>query len=408
MSEETKSYLVGILTGVLLIIAIISVCGLVGVIDVNAIFKNAKKNESVVSNQTQKAYDEALSYINHYYMGDVEDSDMQNSLIKGLVGGLDDKYADYYDPQETEEFYENINGEFRGIGIVMTKPATASGVIVLGVMDDSPAKKSGVKPGDLIMSIDNKELADLSLDEIKAIISKKSIGSEIALNINRKGINKSIKVKVEDIETKSVGSLMLSEEIGYIRITSFDQNTSEQFKDELIGLENKGMKKLIIDLRNNGGGIVDVATEMLDLLIPKGKLLVYTLDKYKNKKTYTSSSDEEENIPMVVLVNGETASASEIFTGALKDQGKATIIGKKTYGKGIVQSTYELEDKTLIKFTTAKYYTPSGKCIHKKGITPDISLKKFKDEEVTFSEKKEEMLEDTYIKYAFDYIEKED
>ena len=232
------------------------------------------------------------------------------------------------------------------------------------------AKKAGLKAGDLVYKVDGVNITKKTISEIQNLV-KGEKGTKVVLTIKRNGKNKKITVVRDEIVLKTIKYKILEDDIGYIKITQFEDMTVDQFNFAVSSLQLDGIKKLVIDLRGNPGGLLSSVSEILDRLLPSDLLLSYIEDKYGNRESYSTEDDEEVDLPIVVLVNGNSASASELFTGAMKDYERATVIGTTTFGKGIVQGFVYFTDGGALKITTAKYYTPSGVCIHKKGIEPD-------------------------------------
>ena len=267
-----------------------------------------------------------------------------------------------------------MSGEFSGIGVVMSQDQKSGFVTMVQIYKESPAAKAGLKKGDILFQVDGKDVSGKKLDEIVTEI-KGEKGTEVKLTVLRGEEREKVTTSVirDTIEVQTVEYEMMEDRIGYLAVSEFDSVTYEQYQTALKDLEAQGMKGLVIDLRNNPGGNLDIVCEMLDLILPKG-LIVYTEDKDGEKQEYTSDADYDYDVPMTVLINGNSASASEIFAGAVQDYGKADIVGTTSYGKGVVQSVYALKDGTCVKLTVAEYFTPKGRSINGKGITPDVEV----------------------------------
>ena len=316
---------------------------------------------------------ELLIYIiENYYYKDVEDQDMIDGIYAGLVEGLNDPYSEYYTPEEYEDLMSTLTGNYAGIGAMLQKNTDTGAVTITKVYEDSPAEKAGLKEGDSIVSADGNLAVDENLDEFVQHVRGEE-GTDVALVIERDGEKFDVTCTRDTISAPTVAYQMLDGNVGYIQVSQFAEHTYDDFVKAYEDLEKQGMTSVIFDMRNDGGGLVDSVVKMLDYLLPEGTV-VYTMDKEGTREDFTSDADTHKDIPMVVLVNENTASAAEIFTGALRDFDYGTIIGTTTYGKGVVQSTIPLKDGSAIKLTTQTYYTPSGECIHGKGITPDIEL----------------------------------
>ncbi|MBP5325827.1 MAG: S41 family peptidase [Pseudobutyrivibrio sp.] len=336
-------------------------------------------SKSYIDTQTAKLLqnpDANASYlenlINTYYYNDVDQETLQNGAYHGIFDSLEDPYSQYFTPEEYAEYSSVVNGNFGGIGAGLQKDADTGEVVVTKIYKDSPAEKGGIKEGDIIVSADGHKGVNYSLEDYVSKYLRGDEGTEVNLVISREGEEIEVTLVRDIIEVETVAYKMLDDNIGYISISQFTGSTDKEFEKAFEELESQGMTAVIYDLRNNGGGIVDTATNILDYLLPKGTVM-YTMDKAGNRRDYNSGASHKE-IPTVVLVNGNTASSAEIFTGAIRDFEYGTIIGTQTYGKGIVQTSFKLQDDSAVKLTTHKYYTPNGECIHGQGITPDIVL----------------------------------
>ena len=269
---------------------------------------------------------------------------------------------------------ESLDGSFSGIGAVMTQDASSGVITITQVYDDSPAKKAGIKAGDILYRVEEKTVTGKDLDKVVSWIKGKK-GTKVNLTLLRGTNSDKIKVTAtrDVINVETVKYKVLENQIGYISISEFDSVTGAQFAKVLKQLQKKNIEGLVVDLRNNPGGSLSTVCDILDSILPKG-LIVYTKDKNGKKEEYTSDEKHRLNLPMSVLVNGQSASASEIFAGAVQDYGKAEIIGTQTYGKGVVQNLFDLKDGTCVKLTTSEYFTPKGRNIDGKGITPDVKI----------------------------------
>lgn len=322
---------------------------------------------------------ELNQYIEEYYLFDYEEEDVENGIYKGLMVGLGDVYTGYYTPEEYASFMESSNGSYSGIGAMMQQDYTTGIITVVRVFDDSPSAEAGMQPGDVLYEVEGEEVTGQDLSLVVSDL-KGEEGTQVRISIVRGAEVLEMTLTRKSIQVPTVESRMIKDEIGYIAITEFDDVTEEQFMVALSSLEMQGMKKLIVDLRDNGGGLVDVTCAILDRLLPEG-LIVYTEDKYGNRQEERSDAENYFDGGLAVLVNGNSASASEIFAGAVKDYGVGTLIGTKTFGKGIVQSLFPLPDGSAVKITVSRYYTPAGNNIHEVGITPDIVVEAGEDPE---------------------------
>ena len=329
--------------------------------------------DNVLDQAAIKKVDELLSYIDLYYNDSYKEKDIRNAIYKGTLSGLGDPYSVYYTVDEYKDLQTSTNGNYYGIGAALSQNAKTMEVTVVKVYEGTPAEEAGLKNGDEILSVDKYEATSMELSNLVKKIRGKE-GTKVHLKVYRSQTGENLEFDVErkNVDIPSVDSKMLSDGIGYIQISEFQSNTAKQFKKALAALEKEDMKGLIVDVRSNPGGLVTSVVDILDQILPEGTV-VYTEDKYGKKETYTSDASCI-HYPMAVLVNGDSASASEIFAGAIKDYDYGTLIGTKTFGKGIVQTVFPLENGDAIKITTAKYYTPKGHYIHGKGIQPDIKL----------------------------------
>lgn len=315
---------------------------------------------------------EIESLINQYYLDEIDTQQVEDTMYTGMVAGLDDPYSVYYTEEELNAMEESISGEYSGIGATMTQDPETGEISVVSCFENTPAEEAGLLPGDVITKWNGNSVDGMELSELVSKIKTDS-DEHLTLEIERDGKSLEVEMTRRAIEVPTVESEMLEDQIGYIKLLEFDEVTEEQFQAALQDLEAQGMEKLIIDVRDNPGGVLQTVCGMLDQILPEG-LIVYTEDKNGNRKEYTSDEEHQFTKPLAVLVNGNSASASEIFAGAIQDYGIGTIVGTTTFGKGIVQRTFYLSDGTGVKLTVAKYYTPKGHDIHKKGITPDVEV----------------------------------
>ena len=335
--------------------------------------KFISSSTELLDKETVAKIEEITNYMDINFYEDIDEQEIRNSMYAGIVEGLNDPYSVYYTREEYQSMQVSTSGVYCGIGVALVKDAKTKVVKIIKVYEGTPAEEAGIMKDDQIVSVEDVDASKKELSDLVDLISGEE-GATVHMKILRPSTNKTYEVDLErrDVEIPSVESNLAEEGIGYIRIYEFQKNTPDQFMKRLNHLKDQGMKSLIVDLRDNPGGLLTSVVSLLDKLLPEG-ILVYTQDKYGNRQNYFSKADCEQ-IPMVVLVNGNSASASEIFAGAMKDYEAATILGTTTYGKGIVQSVIQLEDNDAIKITTAKYYTPKGNYIHGVGITPDVEL----------------------------------
>lgn len=306
-----------------------------------------------------------------FYFDDIDDSKVLDNIYKAYVNAYGDKYTVYYTADEYAKIQESSNGAYYGIGVVVRKNDDGT-ILVVEPYDGAPGKEAGMRKNDVIVTVNGESVADQDLNSVVAKI-KGDEGTTVNIGIRRDGSDDITELTVtrRKVEIKTVAYEMLDDSVGLITISEFDKVTAQQFKEAYAQLETMGMKGLVIDIRSNPGGLLNVVVDMLDEILPDG-LIVYTEDKYGNRQEYNGSNPDVIDVPLAVLVNGESASASEIFAGAVKDYGAGTIIGTQTFGKGIVQTIRRMSDGSAIKYTMAKYFTPKGQDIHGHGVTPDI------------------------------------
>ena len=307
--------------------------------------------------------------INKEYYQDVDPEKLIVGATKGMVNSLGDKYSSYMTKAEYDQWYSTVTGEYEGIGVTFVMEKKGQGSVVL-VSEGSPAEKAGIKAGDVITKVNGKTFSDA--DKMSAEI-RGDIGTEVKVTYVRDKKEKTVTIIRDKIVNKSVSSQVLAGDLGYIKIASFESSTYEDFRAALDSMEKKKVKGFIIDLRDNGGGLVETAVDTADDLLGKGNI-TYLQDR-AGKKEYIDSDSRKTDLPYVILVNGNTASASEIVTAAVQDNKGGKIVGTKTFGKGIVQSTDTLEDGSALEITVLQYFSPNGHAIHKKGIKPDYVVK---------------------------------
>lgn len=376
MKQKKHSFLQGALVGALTVLLIIGLvaCGL------DSKSASSKKSGDPLDSTTQKKLTQIQKLIDKNYLSDVDADALRDGIYKGYVSGLDDPYSVYYNEEETKALNETTQGEYQGIGAVLTEDADTGIVTIVQVYKDSPAEKAGVKANDILYKVDDTEMTGLDLNKVVTYI-KGDKGTKVKLTVIRGDDKEQLELTAtrDKIEAQTVSHKMLEDNIGYIQVTEFDSVTTDQYKSALDDLENQGMTGLVVDLRNNPGGNVSTVCDMLDMMLPEG-LIVYTQDKDGNKETATSDEEHQFTKPLVVLMNGNSASASEIYAGAIQDYGIGKIVGTQSYGKGVVQQIFDLGDGTSVKLTIADYYTPKGRNINGKGITPDVEVEYQADE----------------------------
>lgn len=318
--------------------------------------------------------------IDENYIGDVDEEALEEGIYKGYIQGLEDPYSVYYNEEETKDLYETTEGEYSGIGAVLSQELESGVITLVQIYEDSPAAKAGLKDNDILTKVGDIEVTGMDLSEVVTYI-KGEKGTDVDLTVLRGEDAEEITVTAtrDTVEAQTVKYEMLEGQTGYLSVSEFDSVTYAQYEEALNELTAQGMTGLIVDLRNNPGGNLNTVCEMLDLVLPKGTI-VYTEDKDGKRETATSDDEHQINVPMVVLVNGNSASASEIYAGAIQDYGIGKIVGTQTYGKGVVQQIFDLGDGTSVKLTIAEYFTPTGRNIDGEGITPDVEVEYEADE----------------------------
>ena len=318
--------------------------------------------------------------IDENYIGDVDEEALEEGIYKGYIQGLEDPYSVYYNEEETKDLYETTEGEYSGIGAVLSQDLESGVITLVQIYEDSPAAKAGLKDNDILTKVGDIEVTGMDLSEVVTYI-KGEKGTDVDLTVLRGEDAEEITVTAtrDTVEAQTVKYEMLEGQTGYLSVSEFDSVTYAQYEEALNELTAQGMTGLIVDLRNNPGGNLNTVCEMLDMVLPKGTI-VYTEDKDGKRETATSDDEHQINVPMVVLVNGNSASASEIYAGAIQDYGIGKIVGTQTYGKGVVQQIFDLGDGTSVKLTIAEYFTPNGRSIDGEGITPDVEVEYEADE----------------------------
>lgn len=360
-----------------------ALCGALAMLIVVMIFDVLfNGNQSVLTNSTEKKLSTIYRLINtdFLYTDEMSEEILNEAAIKGYVEGLGDPYSVYYDAEETKSLMESTSGEFGGIGVGLTQNIDTMIISFTNVYEDSPGERAGFKEGDILYKVNGEEVTGQDLDQVVSKIRGEK-GTEVEITVLRgEQMEEYIGTAIRDmIEVTTVSSELLEDSIGYIAVSGFEKVTYHQFEAAIEELKTQGMSGLIVDLRNNPGGNLSTVCEMTDLILPKG-IIVYTEDKNGKKQMEMSDEERQLDLPLVVLVNGNSASASEIFAGAVQDYGAGKIVGTTTYGKGIVQQIYSLSDGTALKITTSEYFTPNGRNIHGKGIVPDVVVEYEYDE----------------------------
>ena len=373
--KDKKGFLQGALCGALaiLLVAGLKSCGM----GTYGIRLGGQKHSGEIDNKISGLRE----LIDARYLGEVDDSELEEGLYKGLISGLEDPYSVYYDEEETKRLVEATEGEYDGIGAVLTQNMDTGIVTLVQIYEGSPAMEAGLKDDDILYRVGDMEVTGKDLTEVVSHI-KGEKGTEVSLTVLRGENNEEVTVTAvrNTIQAQTIEYEMKDDKIGYIEVSEFDLVTYAQYEDALTDLEGEGMKGLIVDLRNNPGGNLKTVCDMLDLMLPEG-LIVYTEDKEGNREEMESDEESQFHLPMVVLMNGNSASASEIYAGAIQDYGIGKIVGTQSYGKGVVQQIFDLKDGTCVKLTIAEYFTPKGRNINGTGITPDVEVEYEKNEE---------------------------
>ena len=328
----------------------------------------SKENEEIVD-----TLDRYRKIIDKHYLGDVNEEDLKEGAIKGYVAGLGDEYTEYISKEDMADYMADTTGNFVGVGIYMVQDTDANRIMVLSPIKGGPAERAGIQPGDYITAVDGVNYSGDQMTEASNKI-KGEEGTTVKLEVLRGNETLNFELTRENIRTNPVEGEVLEGNIGYIEFSSFDEGTADEFKAKFEELQNQGITSLIIDLRNNGGGIVDEALQIANYILDKDSVILYEVDKNNNEEVEKTTDDPIINMPIVLLTNENTASSSEILAGALKDHGKATIVGTKTYGKGVIQQLLTLPDGSGLKITSEKYLTPNRTEINKIGIEPDENV----------------------------------
>ena len=334
-----------------------------------------KRNSKLDYKKIEEKTSVLQNIIDRYFLFDEDMTKVEDGIYAGMMNGLGDPYTVYYTKEEYKALNEDTEGKYSGIGAVVSQNPNTKIITIVKIFDNSPANDAGLQVGDIIYKIDGEEVAATDMDILVKTKIRGEEGTSFKMTVLRGDDRKEVELDLtrRSIEVETVSGKMLDNNIGYIAVSQFDAVTSEQFKSNIESLQSQGMTKLIVDLRGNPGGLLDQVVDMLDYILPDG-LVLYTEDKYGKREEYYSDGSHELKIPMVVLVNENSASASEVFTATFRDFEWGTVVGKTTFGKGIVQNVLPLGDGTAVKITTQHYYPPSGYDLHKVGIKPDLEV----------------------------------
>ena len=399
--KDNKKFFLGVFIG--MIVMVLLAVGLVDLAFQNRnvrmlLFDTVKKMSTISSEETgaeksgkvsgaaidwNKVTDkeeEIYNTIDDYYLNGIDNDKMKDGIYKGMVDSLGDPYTVYYNSEEYKQFTSSSSGTYSGIGVAVSQNVTTGAITIVKTFKKGSGEKEGMKPGDVIYKVEGKKIEGLELSKVVSMI-KGEEGTFVKVTVLRDGKEIEFNLERKKLEVDTVNYRMedrSGKKIGYISVSEFDEVTASQFKSAISELNKEGMEGLVIDLRDNPGGLLDVTCEMLDRMIKKG-LLVYTVDKYGKRVDEDATDSDSFDKPVAILVNGNSASASEVFSGAMKDYKAATLVGTKTFGKGIVQSIVPFGDGTAMKVTVSKYYTPNGVNIHGTGIEPDVVVELSKD-----------------------------
>ena len=339
------------------------------------------EKSSILTSSVKEKISLLNDYIDYYYLDYQEDDDSGETdedraegMYKGLVESLNDKYSSYYTEKEYSRLSESTEGSFEGIGVTIIQNDQGYFEISGFASEDSSAKKAGVEVGDIFYKVEDEYVSGMDMsDLVDRVRGKKGTSVHIVMLRGENMEEVEFLIDRQKVEAVTVSSNMIDDETGYIVIGAFEGTTVGQFEKALSSLKEQGMKKLVLDLRGNGGGMVNAAVKVADDIISTG-VVTYTLDSRGNRKDYMAVTPEELGMPLAILVDSSSASASELLTGAIKDYGKGTVVGTTTFGKGIVQNIYPLADGSAIKLTNSRYYTPNGLNIQGTGIEPDVKV----------------------------------
>lgn len=376
--DNKKGFLKGALTGALAMLVITAAIG-AGVIVINHIdLGSAKKSSSdqVVGQYTEKKLEELKGLIDEVYLHEeeVDEEALTEGIYQGYIAALNDPYSAYYTAEQTKEMMESTSGEYSGIGALMSQNRETGVITIANVYENSPAAEAGMKNEDILYKVEGEEVTGIDLSEVVTRV-KGEEGTEVKMTLLRGAEREEIEVTAvrRKLQTQTVSYEMKEGQIGYIRVSEFDEVTLDQFRQAKTALETQGMASMLIDLRGNPGGNLSTVCDMLREILPEG-LIVYTEERDGERTDYECDGKTPWEKPLAVLINGSSASASEIFAGAVQDYGIGQLVGTTTYGKGVVQQLFPMTDGTMVKLTIAEYFTPKGRNIDGTGIVPDVEV----------------------------------
>ncbi len=380
IKKDWGLFIAGVLAGLVVALVIIGV-----VLKTNIVTSEKSKRQaledslsevledSLVDTRVLKKMEDIEDMVHsRFYLSEITDEELETGIYRGMIAALDDPYSEYYTEEEWQDLLEQSEGIYYGIGAYVSLDTVTQLPRISGIIEGAPAAEVDLRPDDLVYQIDGKDTYGLTLTEATALI-KGPEGTTVTLTIVREGEDDYLDITIErrKVESPTVNYEMYEDKIAYIQITEFDDVTVAQFEEALTQAEEAGMQSLILDLRANPGGNMSTVVEIARMLLPKG-LIVYTEDKDGERDEYYCDGKNEIQVPMVVLVDGNSASASEILAGAIQDYGVGTLVGTTTYGKGIVQQLVTMRDGSAVKITISGYFTPKGRNIHGVGIEPDV------------------------------------
>ena len=382
--DNKKGFLKGALTGALAMLVITAAIG-AGVIVINHIdLGSMKKSDSdqVVGQYTENKLEELKGLIDEVYLHEeeVDEETLTEGIYQGYIAALNDPYSTYYTAEETKEMMESTSGEYSGIGALMSQNRETGVITIANVYENSPAAEAGMKNEDILYKVEGEEVTGVDLSEVVTQVKGKE-GTEVKMTLLRGADRQEIEVTAvrRKLQTQTVSYEMKEGQIGYIRVSEFDEVTLEQFREAKAALESQGMASMLIDLRGNPGGNLSTVCDMLREILPEGRI-VYTEERDGERTDYKCDGKTPWEKPLAVLINGASASASEIFAGAVQDYGIGQLVGTTTYGKGVVQQLFPMTDGTMVKLTIAEYFTPKGRNIDGTGIVPDVEVEYVYDE----------------------------
>ena len=406
--KKNRTYFYGIMTGIWISVILFAAGNLVGwlvggkpLLGSNIPVVSTNSSEEVVTADTTRKIKAIEDVIHQYYLEEADAEALETGIYSGMVDSLGDPYSDYYSAEELKEMEQDVEGIYFGIGAYVGIDTATQLPVISGVIEGTPAEEAELRDGDLIYMVDGTETQGMDTSDVVALIRGEE-NTTVHLTLIREGEDDYLEVDVtrRKVESPTVNHEMLENNIAYIQITEFDQVTIDQFAEALAVCKGSGMEGLILDLRSNPGGSLTAVCEIARKVLPKG-LIVYTEDKYGEGDRFTCDGKNEIQVPMVVLINGYSASASEILAGALQDYEKGVLMGTQTYGKGIVQRIITLSDGSAVKLTISSYFTPKGRNIHEIGIEPDVVVEF--DSDAYYNDGVDNQLEEA-VKYMMEHL----